>query len=121
MKREINTRFYTFIQNNSGGYFIKDDNFAEVVNIEEISMVSAWDKLIKKLGANEHCSCSCCGERWSYPWEDEDEFPYEPKINELSAEDYIKKQKISNYFIYDCVIHYYDGTKEKIEGPKRDE
>ncbi len=25
MKREIETKFYTFDQNNSGGYFVEDD------------------------------------------------------------------------------------------------
>lgn len=60
--------FFTFNQNNSGGYFVEDDNagICECVIIEADSLRAAA-KMLKKIGPSVDGfdnSCSCCGKRW---------------------------------------------------------
>lgn len=83
MKREVNTKFYTFQQNNSGGDFHINEDIAEVVIIEALNNSDANFKA-KKLGMNNSDSCPCCGDRWSWQgdWTSEDEGSEEP--NDLS-------------------------------------
>ena len=65
----MKTKFYTFNQNNSGGYFVYNDEFGvcEYVIIESEGTSDAWDKLVA-IGNNVldmFDFCGCCGERWS--------------------------------------------------------
>lgn len=64
MKRQIETKFYEFNQNNSGGSFDVDDNVCHRVIIEAIDTNHA-ESLFKPMIANQSGSCPCCGDRWS--------------------------------------------------------
>ena len=107
---KINPLFYTFNQNNSGGYFVKDNDVgvSEFMIIEAYSAEDAWIRLQKigedVQGFNNYCPC--CGERWP-DWMDDDEGTKEP---ELYGEP-IKGYK-NDFFEKECFIHYLDGKIE---------
>lgn len=60
--------FYTFIQNNSGGWFTRDKQVAEYVIIEAASAGEA-NTIAESIGiyfngCTEGHDCNCCGDRW---------------------------------------------------------
>ncbi len=64
----MNTKFYEFNQNNSGGSFVVDENVCHRVVIEAHSESEAIAKA-ESLGCywngcDEGMDCSCCGDRW---------------------------------------------------------
>lgn len=110
MERIINTKFFTFPQNNSGGYFVenKENGVGEYVIIEAINADDAWNKL-DKIGCDVYgfwSYCPCCGERW-YRLDDDDgeEIPY--IYNREVIEDNNGKKYV--------FIHYFDGTIKKVK------
>ena len=113
--------FYTYTQNNSGGYFITNDNVAEYVIIEANSIDEANNKA-EEIGIYfDGCSfgrdCSCCGDRWCSPY-DESEKPeiYGDSI-EKRIEDTLNK-KI--FFCKNIIIYYSSGRKVSINFVKKD-
>ena len=60
------TYFYVFDQNNSGGYFVKDENVAPEIIIEATEKVKAIARLEEILNQKAEYTrfCHCCGERW---------------------------------------------------------
>ncbi len=67
------TKFYRYIQNNSGGDFIVDTNLTRNVYIEANSIDEA-NKFAENLGVYFNgcdlgIDCFCCGDRWSEPQE----------------------------------------------------
>jgi len=107
MKREVDTKFFTFNQNNSGGYFVTDDKagICETVIIEAMDNDDAFNKL-EKIGENVSgfdSSCSCCGERWSRPWTDDadpEPMVYGEPIEKVTAGMFRKR----------AFVHYFDGS-----------
>lgn len=100
--------FYTFVQNNSGGYYIQNEDVGAFVIIEGNDCRHITERA-KDIFEDYSEYCSCCGERWEF-WmldddEDLDKIPmiYEHKANEYK-EKWYKGDKI--------IIHYLDGTKE---------
>lgn len=108
MQRTIETKFYTFSQNNSGGYFIEDDinGICEEVIVEAKNANEAWDRL-QKIGdkvSGFYNYCECCGERWSSYMDESDGKPV-PCIYDTPVE------KVTNgAFRNRCFVHYYDDT-----------
>lgn len=70
MKREVETKFYEFSQNNSGGHFDIDDNVCHRVIIEALNPEQARS-IFEPMIENQSGSCPCCGERWSPYFADE--------------------------------------------------
>ncbi|MBR7654821.1 hypothetical protein KCX83_21225 [Brucella oryzae] len=79
---ELQTRFWTFNQNNSGGSF----DFDEDAGITHFTIVEAKDmqhaiSRAKEIGiyfdgCDAGIDCPCCGDRWYEPWKDDgDEAP----------------------------------------------
>lgn len=70
MKKQLESKFYEFNQNNSGGSFDVDENICHRVVIEAFNQEEAISK-IKPMIENQSESCPCCGDRWSiyYPEE----------------------------------------------------
>jgi hypothetical protein len=111
MKRKINTKYYEFQQNNSGGSFVEDhkkgvgtDILIEARNNEEASSI------FEKLGATvngfyDYCSCcSCCGGRWNKIPEDFETFESVEKYLEGRVQgSYRKKVYIHHYDKIECV------------------
>lgn len=59
----METKFYEFTQNNSGGSFDVDENVCHRVIIEATSEEDAIIKF-KPMILNQSGSCPCCGDRW---------------------------------------------------------
>lgn len=63
MTKQLETKFYEFNQNYSGGYFDVDDNVCHMVVIEAVDAnhaISIFEPMIE----NQSASCPCCGDRW---------------------------------------------------------
>ena len=111
------TKFFHFDQNNSGGYFVRDDQYGicESVIIEAETAKKAFSQL-EEIGENVpgmFTFCDCCGERWS-DWLDDSEGTDDPMIYNTP----IEKVEAST-FRSKCFIHYVDGTfKEVVFKPK---
>lgn len=113
-KRKLNTKFYTYSQNNSGGFYKKDDKegIAKYVIIEALDYKHA-NQRAEEIGLYfDGCwnsiDCSCCGDRWREASES-DASNY-PSIYDTPIED-VKKSTCRNY----CFVHYLDGKVEKVE------
>ena len=118
MKRVINTKFYTFDQNNSGGRFHNDENLAQLVIIEAISDGDANDRA-EKLGiyfdgVDGGSDCQSCGDRWSRVYKD-DGHDKPMHYNHEVTEDYQPLYQMDTRYPY-AYIHYMDGTKTIIKG-----
>ena len=104
--------WYTFSQNNSGGFFIQNDVVAEYVCIQASNAEAAIDKALR-LFANYSRYCECCGERWSYyvSREDGTDVPciYDTPVSETKP-DWAREQ---------CILHYADGRVERVTFEKK--
>jgi hypothetical protein len=107
MKRVIDTNFFRFSQNNSGGYFIENEDVAIHLIIEALSAREAKSKM-EDITASYSQYCSCCGERWS-SWIDDDDGTEEPQIYGEPITTYRPSYRDET-----CVIYYSDGRKENI-------
>ena len=70
----MNTKWYEFLQNNSGGSFENDPKagigftvWVEARNPDEAS-ARAQDIGLYFDGVSDGVDCGCCGDRWSEPW-----------------------------------------------------
>jgi hypothetical protein len=93
--------FFTFSQNNSFGTFVEDDNLDEFVIIEAESADEA-NHIAESIGiyfngVEKGFDCPCCGDRW-YEISNGDDGKEKPEI----------------YGSYDYIIHYKNGTIERI-------
>lgn len=110
-------KFYLFVQNNSGGYFIKNKDVDVRVYIEALNAQQA-NSIFDNLDSGVGDYCECCGSRWSLA--DEEEAMDEPSSWCAEAQKVVNvaQAKIKNYFgLIDnngVIIHYLDGTKKKL-------
>lgn len=103
---ELKLKWWVFDQNNSGGYFIQNDDVDHYVAIQAIDAKHARQRA-QDVFEDYSEYCDCCGERWYY-WVDEDDGKEVPKIY---GEPYTDC-KASSYREF-MVLHYVDGTREK--------
>lgn len=101
---EVDLKWYTMRQNNSGGYFIRNNEVRDTVIVQASSPEDAESRAESIICGNDYY-CECCGERW-HTWFSEgdgEEVPslYGKPIDELDRES----------FRYDAVLYYFDGTK----------
>ena len=73
----MNRKFFTYMQNNSGGSFEIDDDVAKVVVIEAVNAVTANDTAVNVVGiyfdgCDKGIDCECCGDRWNPMYDDYD-------------------------------------------------
>ena|SRR5690625_74189 len=59
----MSTKFYTYDQNNSGGYFIVNEDVDVYVIVEAESELEA-DNILSGIVEDYSDYCDCCGERW---------------------------------------------------------
>ena len=97
--------FYTFMQNNSGGYYLRDENVEEVVIIEANDAEEAARKLWEIVEDDYLESCECCGDRWNVLSEYHDGEYETPKI---FGDD-------SRETTYSHIIYYANGAKVRRE------
>ena len=113
MKKEIETKFYFYSQNNSGGSFDRDDKtgIGEQVSIEAVDHNHANQRAqelgIYFDGCDNGQDCPCCGDRWSEA--DESDGTATPSIWGTPIE-----KCTDGLFRKDIFVHYLDGTFKKI-------
>lgn len=107
------SKFYTYIQNNSHGYFEINDNICEYVIIEAKSAEHA-NNIAESIGiyfdgCTKGIDCTCCGDRWDKKDNDNDgtsePMIYKTPINKMNK--HIFRDK--------CIIHYLNGEKETVK------
>ncbi|MGX9845772.1 DUF7296 family protein [Streptococcus iniae] len=66
------TYFYVFDQNNSGGYFVIDENVSSELVIEAHSGEEAANRLLEIISQKPEYTnfCPCCGSRWDIEYPD---------------------------------------------------
>lgn len=102
MERTINTVFGLGDQNNSGGYFIQNDDVDIYVAVEGLDKEDAINKF-QDIVSDHSSFCNCCGRRWSG----------------IDFENWGEEIYTINDFVeasdnYNCILHLIDGTKKKV-------
>lgn len=90
--------FYSFKQNNSGGYFLIDDVVSVHIVIEETTMKKAIKKA-RSITKKHREFCYCCGKRWSF--------------NEWHVDEHAE---VPNDLTYPAILYSTDGSVCKVEG-----
>lgn len=105
--------FYTFDQNNSGGYYIRNEMVDTFVIIEGDTEKEIIEKA-KCIFEDYSEYCPCCGERWELDIKS-CEFDDEPMVYDKPAKEF------SDNFWKDgkIIIYYKNGTKEIIPIEKK--
>jgi len=99
-------KWYHYNQNNSGGYFIKDEMVCEDVFIQARDCKEA-DAKAEVLFESRSDYCPCCGERWYiYHWKDDG--TAQPEIYGEVIWD-AKPQAYRD----EVRLHFWDGRVEK--------
>ena len=102
------SKFYTLNQNNSGGYYIQN-NDVDVFVIIEANSVDEFIEKSKFILGNYRSYCTCCGQRWSDSWIDEDDANDEPMVYGVSIEQFNDSFWCRGSKV---IIYYLDGTKK---------
>lgn len=102
---ENKTKFVTFRQNNSGGYFHQNDDVDVYVIIEGYDLWQIQSKA-REVFHEYRDYCSCCGERWNDNWVYEEDMKHQPMIYNTSVYEY------DSWFGGKAIIYYLDGRKE---------
>lgn len=108
MKNTEQTYFVTFTQNNSGGYFISNEEVDQFVIIEG----KCFDDIINKARTifnNYREYCECCGERWDDDYKYFDDLNTEPLVYGKSV------YKYNSLWGGKAIIYRLDGTKEFVK------
>lgn len=92
--------FYTFMQNNSGGYWMTDDNVDQVVIVEAETESDAHE-IFDEISENYQDYCECCGTRWS-------SFPEAAETPQIFGE-------APESSSWDSIIYYADGDKKIVK------
>lgn len=100
------SKFFTYSQNNSHGYFESNENVCRCVIIEAKSPEHA-NNIAENIGiyfdgCDKGEDCSCCGDRWERA--DEEDGYNEPIIYHVPIKDSDSE----------CIVYYLNGTKKMI-------
>ena len=99
MERKVNTMFIIADQNNSGGYYIQNNEVNAMVVVEGYDEHHCQSRLRDFLEDNSHY-CECCGESW---WSHD--------IVDSKHEDYLKNlSEAKEYEDGNCIIHFLDKS-----------
>ena len=95
-------KWYTIDQNNSGGYFIQNDDVSQYVSVQAESEELALERLYE-ITEDYSEYCDCCGERWSFYGIEVGDSPtyYEESLFSSKPSPYRKE----------FVMHYAHGAK----------
>ncbi len=106
--KEVNVdlKWWVFDQNNSGGYFIQNEDVDHYVAIQALDAKHAMQRA-EDIFEDYSESCECCGSRW-YSWVDDSDGT---DIPEVYGTPYTATKK--SYYRENMILHYIDGTKEK--------
>lgn len=95
----METKFYEFGQNNSGGSFDVDENVCHRVVIEAKSEEEAIAKF-KPMIENQSGSCPCCGDRWYISPDEIDIAEYQEKGYKASIYTHYKDYEARWFALY---------------------
>lgn len=112
MKRTIDTKFFTYSQNNSRGRFDLDKprGLASKVIVEAVDYHAANSRAkIIGLYFGGEGDCPCCGDRWCEAY-DNDDGTDEPTIYGEPLEEYYNKSRYGS--TNSVAVHYMDGKIE---------
>lgn len=101
--------FITFMQNNSGGYLIQNEDVDLFVIIEGNDLEEILNRA-EIIFEDYRVYCPYCGYRWSDDCMDEDDLTTEPMIWDIKAHKFSSKSWKGNIIIYRL-----DGSKEVIK------
>jgi len=105
------SKFYTYRQNNSGGYFVGPALYVIVeANSSNVAMAIAEDHGVYFNGCETGQDCNCCGDRWS-SWADEYDQPkiYGEKVEEaLKSDPYPNREEFQDKPT--AIVIYLNGT-----------
>lgn len=96
------SKFFTFSQNNSGGYYVEDDTVAQVVVVEADDADDADSRASKK-GVFSYHYCDCCGPRFSGQYDRAKGFR---SVKAAVADSFMQSPSV--------VVHFKDGRVEKV-------
>ena len=106
-ERIVNTKYYEFYQNNSGGSYVQNDEVDCLVFIEATSAAEANSKF-DSLDNDSGNYCDCCGVRWTEAWEEDGhETPYTYSGKPLSEYNFYEKDGYA-------IIYHMTGQVERI-------
>lgn len=100
-------KWFTFSQNNSGGYFDEDDNVCEIVSIQAETAKDAV-RFAKRIMDNSN-SCDCCGSRWSFYMREDDGYD----VPSLYGDPLVGSK--ASFFRTKAILHYADGKRQIVE------
>lgn len=112
MEQVVKLRWWTFSQNNSGGWFYENEDVHHYVAIQAASAREAV-AIAEDIFSPYTAYCECCGERWSY-WADESDGADVPEIYGTPYD-----KQYASWSREAIVLHYYDGRKETHTFPER--
>lgn len=101
-------KWFEYDQNNSGGYFIRNDTVADKIFIEAENADTANCKAID-ITEDYSDFCECCGERWSFHNDDNDGTD-EPMIYNTKVRDGFGSFYHDGYIL----LHHANGTVERL-------
>jgi len=109
--------FYTYVQNNSYGYFKYKENEYSIYTIIEANSVKEAEKKAKEIGiyfngADKGIDCPCCGDRWHEIYKGTDCPEIYGENAEKYIENHIKNSEFKGLYFDDkpnCIIHYKNG------------
>lgn len=102
--------FITFCQNNSGGYFIQNEDVDEYVIIEGNNLEEILDKA-NVIFEDYREYCDCCGERWDDDLMDEEDLDESPMIYGKSVYEFKDGYSGDSK----AIIYRMNGEKEVLE------
>lgn len=99
--------FYVYRQNNSGGYFVEDENVGIHVIIESDTEEQANKKFDEILDGNSKYTeyCPCCGERW---------YGVDTIYEKVEVAAPLAEKLKQHRYYAEAVLYAADGTKKKI-------
>ena len=108
-----NNKFYTFRQNNSGGYFYENKEVAKYLIIQTPSVDEANRKM-KYITRNWSDYCECCGTRW-------DELGYSDGTNEPTIYGESIYGELDKWSQGSTIVYFEDGAIERLRYPEEEE
>lgn len=98
-----NLKWVSFNQNNSGGYYIQNEDVSALVCIQGKSLAQIKRKAESLFSGNDSY-CECCGERWG-TWVDEDDMMDEPYYYNKPLKDSFDTYDNGSY----ATLHFHNG------------
>lgn len=96
--------WFHFNQNNSGGYFVENENVCEDVYVQAHTAAEAIAKAETFMDNSD--SCACCGDRWSFWMDDRDGTVVPMRYGEPA------EASAPDYFHCHYKLHFIDGHVE---------